>query len=65
MTKNHNIYLALFLFISILLFSWWSHPSLIPKIAPDSYDYINIAQDFNDPSNAMRPFLFPLFMRIL
>ena len=64
MKNNHNTYFSLFLFISILLFSWWSHPSLIPKIAPDSYDYISIAQDFNDPSNAIRPFFFPLFLRI-
>ena len=64
MKNNQNLYLSLFLFLSIFLFSWWSHPSLIPKIAPDTYAYINIAQNFTDPSNAMRPFFFPLFIRL-
>ena len=63
MKNNHNIYLSFFLFISILLFSWWSNPSLIPKISPDSYEYIDIAKSFSDPAHEIRPFFYPMMIR--
>ena len=61
MLSKENITLSVLLFLIIFMFAWWSHPSLIPKTYPDSFAYVNIAENFNHKSNAMRPFVFPLF----
>ena len=62
--KKSNFIFGGLILIIVFLFGVWSHPSLTPKIAPDSYAYINIAENFNHQSNALRPFTFPIFIRI-
>ena len=61
---NNNKFLYYWvLFVLVFLFSWWSHPSLIPKTSPDTSAYINIAENFSHERNTMRPFFFPLFIK--
>ncbi len=59
-----NIYLSLVLFFIILIFSIWSKPNLIPNLSPDSYGYIRLAKDFQSDISEIRPFFFPLFIRM-
>ena len=63
--KVKNIYsLSVLIFTIVFLFSWWSHPSLIPKTSPDSWGYINLAKDINHEISEIRPFFFPLFIKL-
>ena len=60
-----NLYsLSVLIFIIVVLFSWWSHPSLIPKTSPDSWGYINLAKDINHEILEIRPIIFPLFIKL-
>ena len=52
------------LFFIVFLFSIQSNPSLIPKISPDSYGYISASKDFTNYISNIRPFFFPLIIRI-
>ena len=64
MTYNKKtILLSALILLIVFLFAWWSNPSLIPKIAPDSYEYISIAKNFSDPSHEIRPFFYPMMIR--
>jgi len=62
-SKINIIILSGILFTLILLFSWWSHPSLIPKTSPDSWGYITLAEDINHEISEIRPFFFPLLIK--
>ena len=55
---------AVAIFVIILLFSCWSYPDFGLRIYPDSWGYINVAKDFSDPSHEIRPFFYPLIIKI-
>ena len=61
--KIHS--LSVLIFIIVFLFSWWSHPSLIPKTSPDAYEYLNLAKNPQDLKSGIgvgiRPIFFPSF----
>ena len=60
-----KLIISVLILIIVLLFSWWSNPSLIPTINPgDSPGYIGVAKDFSDPIIFIRPFFYPLIIRI-
>ena len=62
--KVKKIYsLSVLIFTIVFLFSWWSHPSLIPKTSPDSWGYMNLAKDINHEISEIRPFFFPIFIK--
>ena len=62
--KNYNgLILPVLIFLLVFFFSWWSNPSLEGRIYPDTYDYINLAEDLSHPSNSLRPFLYPILIR--
>ena len=52
------------LFLIVLLFTWWSNPSLTPATSPDTFEYLSIAKDFSDPGNEIRPIFYPLLIRL-
>ena len=60
-----KIILPVLIFSGVLLFTFWSNPSLVPKLSPDSYGYWSVAKNFSTESSdsSIRPWLFPLFMR--
>ena len=60
--KEFNIYVILFFIV--LIFSIFSRPSLIPKMSPDSYGYWSVSQEFTCVISKIRPFFFPLIIRI-
>ena len=62
--NKKNIYLSLVLFFIILIFSIWSKPNLIPNLSSDSGGYIRLAKDFHSDISEIRPFFFPLFIRM-
>ena len=45
------------------MFGVWSTPDLIPKMSPDSYGYVRMANDFTNEVSEERPFFFPLLVR--
>ena len=65
--KIHS--LSVLIFIIVFLFSWWSHPSLIPKTSPDAYEYLNLAKNPQDLKSGIgvgiRPIFFPSFSFII
>ena len=62
--QKNTVVLSLFLFITIFLFCCWSAPDLIPKTSPDSWGYLNLANNFNDEVSKIRPFFFPLLIKL-
>ena len=64
--KNYNgLILSVLIFLLVFFFSWWSKPSLIPSInLGDSPGYIGVAKDFSDPIIIIRPFFYPLIIKI-
>ena len=64
--KNYNgLILSVLIFLLVFFFSWWSKPSLIPSInLGDSPGYIGVAKDFSHPIVFIRPFFYPLIIRI-
>ena len=52
------------LFLIVFFFSWWSNPSLEGRIYPDTWDYIHLAEDLSHSDNTLRPFLYPLIIRL-
>ena len=61
--KEKNL-LSLIIFILVCLFCLWAYPDLSLKMGPDSWGYINVAKDFSHPSHEIRPFFYPLIIRI-
>jgi len=63
--KIHS--LSVLIFIIVFLFSWWSHPSLIPKTSPDAYEYLNLAKNPQDLKSGIgvgiRPIFFPIIIK--
>ncbi len=55
---------ALILFIIVFLFTWWSNPNFTAYYSPDTWEYIKVGKDFSNPANEIRPFLYPLFIKI-
>ena len=62
LSKQFIIYLILFFIV--FLFSIQSNPSLIPKTSPDSSGYVSVSKDFSNYISNIRPFFFPLIIRI-
>ena len=54
----------LILFFIVFVFSIQSNPSLLPKTSPDSSGYITASKDFTNYISNIRPFFFPLIIRI-
>ena len=65
-TVNINkLYISIFLFLIVYLFCWWSNPTLMPKInLGDTPGYLSVAKDFSATQTEIRPFFFPLIIRI-
>ena len=66
--KNYvckSFYPLLVSFLLILTFSIWSNPSLKPHISGDGYGYWSIAEDFTIKEASIRPFLFPLILKVI
>ena len=53
------------IFLLVFLFTFWSNPSLVPKLSPDSLGYWSIAQNLGvqNEDASIRPWLFPLFIK--
>lgn len=61
----NKLYISIFLFLIIFLFCWWSNPALMPKInLGDTPGYLSVAKDFSATQTEIRPFFFPLIIRI-
>ncbi|MFL3006886.1 MAG: hypothetical protein ACJZ10_02680 [Candidatus Neomarinimicrobiota bacterium] len=54
----------LILFFIVFLFSIQTNPSLIPKTSPDSSGYVSVSKDFTNYISNIRPFFFPLIIRV-
>ncbi|MAT79617.1 MAG: hypothetical protein CMD13_02650 [Flavobacteriales bacterium] len=61
--KQDHYFAPIFIVLIICLFCWWSNPSLIPKMSPDSWGYINLSEDFSHDASEIRSCLFPLFIK--
>lgn len=61
-----KIILPFFIFLFVFLFTFWSNPSLVPKLSPDSYGYWSLAENFSmqNEDSSIRPWLYPLFIRL-
>ena len=66
--KNRKFFqeltILIVLFCIVFLFSIYSRPSLIPKWSPDGYGYLSVSQDFSSDFSNIRPFFFPLIIKI-
>ena len=62
--KLNNYVVIFILFLLTFVIAIWSHPQLEPKVSPDSYDYIASAEALNSSSSNLRPFLYPLVIRV-
>jgi len=64
--KNYNgLILSVLIFLLVFFFSWWSNPTLMPKInLGDTPGYLSVAKDFSATQTEIRPFFFPLIIRI-
>ncbi len=53
------------IFLLVFLFTFWSNPSLAPKLSPDSLGYWSLAQNLGvqNEDASLRPWLFPLFIK--
>ena len=53
------------IFLLVFLFTFWSNPSLVPKLSPDSLGYWSIAQNLGvqNEDASIRPWLYPLFIK--
>ena len=53
------------IFFLVFIFTFWSNPSLSPKLSPDSYGYWSVAENFGiqNMDAAIRPWIFPLFIK--
>jgi len=56
--------LSFLLFLMTFSFSFWSNSELKPQISDDSGGYIRLAKDFTDEVAEIRPFFYPLFLKI-
>jgi len=62
---NNKLVFTCLIFLTIFLFSWWSNPTLIPSASlGDTPGYLSIAQDFSASQTEIRPFFFPLILRV-
>ena len=52
------------LLLVVLLFSWWSNPTLKPGYSPDTWEHLSLAKDFSDPAGELRPIFYPFFIRL-
>ncbi len=64
--KYSNIIVPSFIFCLVFLFTFWSNPSLVPKVSPDGYGYWSIAENFTTSISdaSIRPWIFPALIRI-
>ena len=58
-----NSYQQIIIFIFVLFWGLWSNPEFEMKIAPDSWDYIAVAEDFSSSANILRSFGYPMLIR--
>ncbi len=61
--NNQDLVFSLFIFFIVIIFVWWSNPTLYPMLSPDSGDYIALSADLNSEYSGYRSFFLPLVIK--